>query len=240
MDTAPLEVNRKSYPVFISLEDRDKSTVSIGKKGVSIKVPQTMSRDEVARTIFQFKRWAKEQLEKNPPKEETVKEYNHGDKIVVGNKEYFLAILYASKQSSSARIKDNQISLIISSEIPPTRQKKHVSTLLSRIITRQRLPELEKKIKDLNEQHFKQNLNKIFFKNQKSRWGSCSEKGNINISTRLLFAPDEVLEYVCIHELTHLVEFNHSERFWSLVEKVMPNYKEREQWLKQNGSDLTF
>jgi len=65
--------------------------------------------------------------------------------------------------------------------------------------------------------------NKIFFKNAKSRWGSCSEAGNINVSTRLLFAPDEVLESVCIHELAHLIERNHSEKFWALVEQAMPN-----------------
>lgn len=240
MITPPLEINGKEYPVLISIEPRTSSTVSIGKRGISIRIPKTMSRDEMARTILQYKRWAKERIEKSPLKEEMSKAYNNGDRLMVGDKEYLLTILYASKQSSSARFKDNHISLVISSEIPKTRQKAHISALLSRVIARQRLPYLEKKIKELNENHFKQNIRKIFFKNQKSRWGSCSEKGNINISTRLLFAPDDILEYVCVHELSHLLEFNHSDRFWSLVEKAMPNYQEKEDWLKKNGENITF
>ena len=71
-------------------------------------------------------------------------------------------------------------------------------------------------------------------------WGSCSEKGNINISTRLLFAPEDVLEYVCIHELAHLIEQNHSEKFWQLVKNAMPNYQEKRKWLKENGDSICF
>ncbi|HKZ41668.1 MAG TPA: M48 family metallopeptidase, partial [Candidatus Hodarchaeales archaeon] len=61
-----------------------------------------------------------------------------------------------------------------------------------------------------------------------------------NISTRLLFAPDEVLEYVCIHELAHLIEHNHSDRFWALVEKAMPYYPQQKQWLKEHGESIRF
>jgi predicted metal-dependent hydrolase len=55
-----------------------------------------------------------------------------------------------------------------------------------------------------------------------------------------LVAPEDVLEYVCIHELAHLVEYNHSKRFWSLVEKAMPDYKEKREWLKKNGYKCVF
>lgn len=240
MNTTHLEVNGKKYSIFLYLENRTTSSVSIGKTGISIRIPQMMTREDRAKAILRAKLWAKQKLETNPLKEKTIKEYKNGEKLIVGNKEYLLSIKYKPKQSSSAKIKENHILLTISSEISEKRKQVHISTLLSRIIARQRLPELENKIKKLNELHFKQNVNKIFFKNQKSRWGSCSEKGNINISTRLLFAPDDVLAYVCVHELAHLLEFNHSDWFWSLVEKAMPNYKEKEEWLKQNGENLIF
>ena len=64
--------------------------------------------------------------------------------------------------------------------------------------------------------------------------------GNINISTRLLFAPDDVLEYVCIHELAHLIEHNHSQRFWMLVAQAMPDYTAKETWLKEKGDACRF
>lgn len=240
MITPPIQLNGKTYPVFIHIEDRNSTSVSIRKNSISIRLPQTMSRDEMAITIIKSKRWAQKHLEKNPPPKEITKNYNDGDKITVGDKEYLLSIISTPKQSSSARIVNNLISLNISSELPEPKQKEHISTLLSRIIAQQRLPELQSKIKQLNEKHFQANLNKVFFKNHKSKWGSCSINGNINISTKLLFAPNEVLEYVCIHELAHLQEHNHSERFWALVERAVPNYKEKQQWLKKNGGDIGF
>ena len=240
MNTPPIEINGKNYPVLISVEDRDSSRVSIGKRGVSVKFPRSMSRDEMAREIIKAKKWAKERLEKIPPKEEHSKDYSNGDKLIVGDKEYTLSIMYAQKQSSSAGIIHNIISLNIASELSKQMQKKHISTLLSRVIAKQRLPELESKLKELNEKHFQAKINKIFFKNHRSKWGSCSSNNNINISTKLLFAPNEVLEYVCIHELAHLQERNHSEQFWDLVKGVMPNFKEREEWLKKQGENLGF
>ena len=92
----------------------------------------------------------------------------------------------------------------------------------------------------INEEQFGRHIGTVRFRYNKSTWGSCSSKGNISISTRLLFAPDDVLDYVCVHELAHLVERNHSQRFWDLVAAAMPNYKLREAWLKENGGSCWF
>jgi predicted metal-dependent hydrolase len=73
-----------------------------------------------------------------------------------------------------------------------------------------------------------------------SRWGSCSSSSNINLSTRLLFAPEGVIDYVIIHELAHLQELNHSPRFWRLVAEAMPDYQLKEKWLKDNGHLCDF
>ncbi|MDV7393186.1 M48 family metallopeptidase, partial [Arthrospira platensis SPKY1] len=73
-----------------------------------------------------------------------------------------------------------------------------------------------------------------------SNWGSCSSGRNINLSTRLLFAPPAVQDYVIIHELAHLVELNHSDRFWKLVSEIMPDYEEKEKWLKEYGHLCEF
>lgn len=71
--------------------------------------------------------------------------------------------------------------------------------------------------------------------NQKTRWGSCSSKGNISINVRLMLAPPEVMDYVIAHEWAHLVHFDHSKSFWGTVESVYPNMVKAMDWLKQNG-----
>lgn len=78
----------------------------------------------------------------------------------------------------------------------------------------------------------------ITIRNQRTRWGSCSSKGNLNFNCLLMLAPPEVADYVVVHELCHRKEMNHSAAFWALVEKVLPDYRVRRQWLKANGSAL--
>ena len=78
----------------------------------------------------------------------------------------------------------------------------------------------------------------ITIRTQKTRWGSCSSKGNLNFNCLLLLAPAEVLDYVVVHELCHRREMNHSPKFWAEVERVLPDYDARRKWLKENGPGL--
>ena len=69
-----------------------------------------------------------------------------------------------------------------------------------------------------------------------SRWGSCSTRGNLNFSWRLIMMPPEILDYVVAHEVSHMVEMNHSRRFWSVVARLCPDYAEHRSWLKEEGA----
>lgn len=79
------------------------------------------------------------------------------------------------------------------------------------------------------------NFNKINIKNQKTRWGSCSKKGNLNFNYKIALLPEKVSDYIIVHELCHLKEFNHSQKFWNLVGKTIPNYLEIKNELKKSG-----
>jgi hypothetical protein len=81
-------------------------------------------------------------------------------------------------------------------------------------------------------------MRRVVVRNQKTRWGSCSRKGTISLNWRLIQVPEYVRDYIILHELMHLRQLNHSPRFWAEVEKVCPDYRAAEAWLKQNSSLL--
>ncbi|HME53308.1 MAG TPA: SprT family zinc-dependent metalloprotease [Candidatus Lokiarchaeia archaeon] len=76
---------------------------------------------------------------------------------------------------------------------------------------------------------------RIAIKDQKTRWGSCSSKGNVNFNWRLVLAPLDIQDYVVVHELCHLKVRSHSPRFWNLVRSIIPDYTDRRTWLRKNG-----
>ena len=99
-----------------------------------------------------------------------------------------------------------------------------------------------RKIFESRVQYFHQftggNYTSITIRDQKTRWGSCSGRGTLSFNWRLILAPPEILDYVVVHELCHLTHMNHSKEFWNLVESVIPDYKIRRKWLKENGHTL--
>lgn len=92
---------------------------------------------------------------------------------------------------------------------------------------------LPKKIKETAEK-MGVTFNNIVIKDQKTMWASCSSKNNLNFSYRILKTPPVVQDYLIVHELAHLIHFNHSAEFWAEVAKYVPDYKEQRKWLNAN------
>ena len=80
--------------------------------------------------------------------------------------------------------------------------------------------------------------NRLVIRGQRTRWGSCSHKGNLSFNWKLLMAPEPVIDYVIIHELAHLKEMNHTKRFWELVAEYCPRWREHKKWLKDHETEL--
>ena len=81
-------------------------------------------------------------------------------------------------------------------------------------------------------------VGRITIRKQKTRWGSCSSKGNLNFNCLLMLCPEEIRDYVVVHELSHRKELNHSADFWAEVEKILPNYRACRKWLKDHGREI--
>ncbi len=79
---------------------------------------------------------------------------------------------------------------------------------------------------------------RISIRSQKTRWGSCSGRGNLNFNWKLILMPPEILDYVVVHELAHRKQMNHSPLFWAEVERILPDYRIRRQWLKEHGREV--
>ncbi len=237
-----LTIQGREYLLVVHLERRRDARASIGKKGVNLRIPLNTSREEQAKQIRSLKQWAIKKLEENPMeiKGKGSKTYQDNEILNLRGKEYTVRFLCSNQNRTSVRLKENTVLFNIPSILKEELRKKHISLLLSRLMAKENLVSIQQKVQLLNQNYFNFKLGDVALKYNISNWGSCSPEGNIHLSTRLLFAPEEVIDYVCIHELAHLKEKNHSKNFWSLVKQAIPDYKEKKKWLRQNKDECWF
>lgn len=115
--------------------------------------------------------------------------------------------------------------------LPPKFLQKDLHSLFKKVAHEKLLPLLYKAVENLD-----QRVEKVSFRDSKTRWGSCSGRKTISLNWRLVFLPPEVGHYVCAHEAAHLLHMNHSKAFWEVVERICPTYQKHRKWLKAHGS----
>lgn len=224
-----------NVPLEIYREWRSSVRVSLGKKAVLLRLPYVLSESQVEKQINWAQNWVTNQFDKKPKLKLRYKkiQYFDGQVITVGRKSYTLNIQHKKRKTSKAAIeRGKQIDIVLSNELDESDEAEIIGTLLSRVISHNQKPYIESRIDYYNDLFFHKEINKISIKNNQSNWGSCSSKANINLSSRVLFAPEKVIDYVIIHELTHLEHMDHSKKFWNRVAEIDGDYKESEKWLK--------
>ncbi len=232
-----LHIDGCTIPIQIYRESRPNVRFSIGKRAAVLRMPWLMMRREQQRQIKAFEEWVATQLATKKTLRARFENttYQNGQQLQVGSRNYSIQIEYEDRKTHSGRLHDNIIQLRISKSDTPENVNKSIGKLLSRVVAQDFLPDITSRVIEINEKHYGHPIQSVKLKYNHSNWGSCSAKGNLNFSTRLLFAPPEVIDYVIIHELAHFDEMNHSSRFWKIVSDVMPDYKEKEKWLKEHG-----
>ncbi|MEM6965243.1 MAG: SprT family zinc-dependent metalloprotease [Bacteroidota bacterium] len=237
-----IKIQGKQVPVKVYREHRSNVRASFGKQAVILRMPLLLPPDQQKKQFTWFKQWVQDQFSKHKDLHVRYfgKNYQDGDTLTVGNRTYTLKLDRVDKKTHSANLKNGVIHLKLSQHDSEAHLQKAIKHLLSRVVAQDYKPEMVRRVNELNNMHFKRPVKSLNFKYNQTNWGSCSSKGNLNLSTRLLFAPEEVVDYVIIHELAHLIEMNHSSRFWRLVSNAMPDYKMKEKWLKENGHLCQF
>ncbi len=246
LQTREIEINGFKLPVKYYQElGRSSIRLTFGKDAIIFRVPLETSISE--KTEKEYWDWFFENVQSKIDKHPSLvnmyinKEYYDGQEYKVGDKSYFLEIKEAKRKTLSAKAAGEIITITIPKDLNPEVRSKSIKAILSRIVAKDMKPEIIRRVKELNYLHFKiPDINNVALKYNTSNWGSCSTNGNINLSSRLLFAPQAVIDYVIIHELAHFFERNHSTRFWKRVRDAMPEYKLHEKWLKENGELCDF
>lgn len=206
-------------------------------------MPKYLAKSEIETELAKIKEWCKKEFSKNPDllNRFRVIVYENGEFIRVFGQDFKLLFFREQRKGITGKLtKDNYVELKIPVDADELLVQEAIGKLLSRIFSSYFLKDVVDRVNYFNKTYFQEPIENIRLKNNQSNWGSCSSKRNINLSSRLLFAPLDVLDYVIVHELAHLKEMNHSHRFWKIVRDVMPDYEEKEKWLSAHGDTLKY
>ncbi len=220
------------FQVEVTRTDRKKSaSIHLDGKLVKVTVPKSLSDNRVRDLITKRTLWIKTKLKEQSLRPVSKpKEYVSGEAVPYLGKNYRLKVV--SGDAASIKMKNGY--LIATFPEGASNQQKHIKSLLedwyqehAQICLRQKTERFSKIVGVTPKT--------VSVKNYKSRWGSCSSNGELSYNWRIILAPHRIVDYVVVHELCHLLEHNHSPRYWKHVERHVPDWKECRDWLKNQN-----
>jgi predicted metal-dependent hydrolase len=194
------------------------------------------SRDsEIRSFLARHKSWAEKHLGRIQSKrvQRPRPSYLPNETFYYFGEPLILEVRPSDRKRPTLKIRDNRMVVTLHRGIGKQEGVNSIQKAI-RDFYRQKAEEVIRDRLDHFNEHYGFRFKRVAFRDQKSRWGSCSRAGNLNFNWRLIMAPIEVIDFVVVHELCHLKEMNHSARFWALVEQAIPNYKESRAWLREN------
>jgi hypothetical protein len=190
---------------------------------VNVRAPHRMPKYEIDRFVVSKEKWIKNKLAYLNERAERRESFSldYGDMV------FYRGMLYPIVQKIGSRAVFDGDYFYVPQGLSP----EEIKTACIRIYKKLAKQDLNDKV-----QRFAELLSvhplAVKVNTAKSRWGSCSAKKSLNFSWRLIMADDGVIDYVVVHELAHLLELNHSKRFWAIVMSILPDYKERQKRLR--------
>lgn len=236
-----ISINYKDIEINANLIYRKRKNITIQIKPnceVTLISPPNVSKKILEDILLKKGDWILKKLDNYKELEHLYKEkeYIDDEKFMYLGKEYNLKVI--KDEEEDIFIKDDKILVKVKEK-----DKEYIKNKFkvwykeeSEKLVSERLIQL-KKDSDIMA---KLMPNKLKVKGQKKRWGTCTSKGYIYINSKISMAKKEAIDYILVHEFSHLVHMNHSKDFYNLVQKIMPNYKKEEKWLRENSYKLTL
>lgn len=232
---------------------------------IQISVPFYVPENEIKSLLNSKASWIEEKLKEVKSKREKHKSngFSDGDTILLKGTSVTIRVILSSNPRASINLIDDELVVTIpesSKEIKEDCKPFSESVasnqhplkgvlmnegdrlLLTKHMIRNFISENTLKYIRLRRGYFEnivgKSATKITLRDQRHRWGSCSSKGSLNFNFRLFMLPPFVFDYIILHEYCHMLEMNHSKRYWNIIAKHMPDYKLAEAWIKENGSNV--
>ena len=213
--------------------------ISVGVDGVQVVAPVSMDDSEIIPLVEKKREWIFKKFEsyRQLAQIRLEREFVSGEKLLFMGNDYPLKVIEDEGRFTSVNLTEGQFLVYINKHIPLEMRREAIRRKLEQWYISKAKKIIHERL-ELFANKIGVKINTVRYKNQKTRWGSCSQKGNLNFNWKLVMAPMYIVDYVVVHELCHLIQMNHSKKFWQQVGSWIPDYKERRKWLKENGIRL--
>lgn len=226
LDGIQIEIKRSAKRKTLNIE--------VGNKGVIARAPLRMRFKTIEQFIVSKQDWIKRHVSTLKPPTPPL-ELKDGVELMYQGVIYYLSISHGQRRKVQLNEHSNTINVPIMNSHLSVHERSR--TKLIKWYKQVALDQIERRVDHFSAlMQLQGSVSKV--RDYKRRWGSCDHKGQLSFNWRIIMAPPEVLDYVVVHELAHCIEFNHSKRFWSIVESFLPNWKDQRDWLNTNGSHL--
>ncbi|WP_211231353.1 M48 family metallopeptidase [Halonatronum saccharophilum] len=221
--------------IEFDVEYRNRKTLEIGIEppdNIKVISPQGTSEEEIIKLVKSKAKWIIQKLYEFRDVEYRTrqKEYINGENFIYLGRNYSLEII-DDQDINKAEAKLYQGKFYIRTN---TKNREELKEAMEKWYRAKTLEQVSKRI-DYFQPYFSVKPNSIKVKEQKKRWASCNANKDLMFNWRCSMAPANVLDYIVVHEMCHMVHLNHSKEFWDLLERVMPEYRQRKEWLKNYG-----
>ena len=207
---------------------------------VTVLVPQYLDEEKIRMIVQKRAHWIierQEQIKKNKDSN-SVKEFVSGESFPYLGKYYRLKVMKSTTDTEEkCRLVGGRLVVEVNAKSDSENDRKAIKTALMDWY----LQHAEEKIKERVSRFARligKHPNSTKIKNQEKRWGSCSRTGIIRFNWKIIMAPISIMDYVIVHELCHLFYPHHSPQFWQRVQSIIPDYKKRQHWLKENSLQM--